>query len=301
MSKATKTARIPENQPLTEEESKIIASIREKYASQINDDSISENTIIRFVRGYKDDPKPAEKADTMFGSMLQWRKDNKVAEIAAKQPHPRATEFNAIWQQGLHGVSREGHPVYIDRIGQVDGSALMKHFDMAAITELHISMMELITAAKDRQSATTGRRIYKQLVILDLKGLGVSHMGSKFTDPMKQFIAIDQERYPETLFVMIIVNASWVVKSLWALLSPFIDPITKQNIKWGKESIAEYMDDSQVPRFLGGKCACPAAKCLQVPFVSGATASTASDSLQVGDDSHQREHSSKETAFRPTD
>lgn len=110
---------------------------------------------------------------------------------------------------------------------------------------------------------------YKHIVVLDLKGIGMSHLGKSFKDPLKTFIHIDQDYYPESLYVMVICNAGWMVKAVWALASPFIDPITKENIKWGNDKLADYIEADQIPQFLGGKCKCPDGKCLMVPFVAG--------------------------------
>ena len=130
-------------------------------------------------------------------------------------------------------------------------------------------MMEGVNRLKEQQYAATGNVKYKNLVILDLDGLGMSHMGSKFTGPMKNFIKIDQEYYPESLYQMVITNAGWVVKSLWAIISPFIDPITSQRIKFGQAHLTEFIDVEQIPKFLGGKCKCKDGKCLEEPFVAG--------------------------------
>src|SRR4051812_41303210 len=103
-------------------------------------------------------------------------------------------------------------------------------------------MMERVNRLKEEQYAATGNVKYKNIVILDLQGLGMSHMGSKFTTPMKSFIQIDQEYYPESLFQMVVTNAGFIVRSLWALVSPFIDPLTKERIKFGEQHLKDIID-----------------------------------------------------------
>ena len=138
---------------------------------------------------------------------------------------------------------------------------------MDDVKKFHIQMMERVNRLKEEQYAQTGVTKYKNIVILDLAGMGMSHMGSKFTAPMKSFIQIDQEYYPESLYQMVITNAGWVVKTLWAMVSPFIDPLTKERIKFGEKHLTEIIDVEQIPKFLGGKCKCE--KCLYTPFVAG--------------------------------
>lgn len=68
---------------------------------------------------------------------------------------------------------------------------------------------------------------------MDLEGFSLKHLGGKFTDPIKQLIDIDQTKYPETLHMMLIVNAPFIFKAGWTIVSPFLDPITKTRIKVG--------------------------------------------------------------------
>ena len=171
----------------------------------------------------------------------------------------------------MHGFGKSGNLIYVDRVGQVDPSKLMGKtgFAMEDVQKFHIQSMEAVNKLKEQQYERTGNVKYKNLVILDLDGMGMSHLGSKFTAPMKSFIKIDQEYYPESLYQMVVTNAGWVVKSLWVIISPFIDPITSQRIKFGQSHLGEFVDAEQIPKFLGGKCKCKEGKCLAEPFEAG--------------------------------
>jgi hypothetical protein len=199
-----------------------------------------------------------------------WREEEKVDEIVATRL-PREDEFKKIWPSGTHGFGKEGNLIYVDRVGSVEPSKLMgSHgFSMDDVKKFHVQMMEGVNRLKEQQYAATGATKYKNIVILDLDGMGMSHMGSKFTAPMKSFIKIDQEYYPESLYQMVVTNAGWVVKTVWAMVSPFIDPITKERIKFGEKHLPEIIDAEQIPKFLGGKCKCKDGKCLFEPFVAG--------------------------------
>lgn len=259
-----------ETTPLTEEETRRLDTIREAHKDRIASHNVHYLTLLRYLRGYKDDPKPVEKSIDMMGKMLTWREEEKVDDIVATQL-AREDEFKAIWPTGTHGFGKEGNLVYVDRVGSVEPSKLMgSHgFSMEDVKKFHIQMMERVNRLKEEQYALTGVVKYKNIVILDLAGMGMSHLGSKFTAPMKSFIKIDQEYYPESLFQMVITNAGWVVKTLWAVIAPFIDPITKERIKFGEKHLPEIVDIEQIPKFLGGKCKCKNGKCLFEPFVAG--------------------------------
>ncbi len=109
---------------------------------------------------------------------------------------PRGDEFKRIWPSGMHGFGKAGNLIYIDRVGQVEPSKLTGKtgFTMDEVQKFHIQMMEGVNRQKELQYAATGNVKYKNLVILDLDGLGMGHLGSKFTGPMKSFIKIDQAR-----------------------------------------------------------------------------------------------------------
>jgi len=260
--------RIPEDQPLSKDEQETIDLMYKQLGDALDAANVSEGTMLRFIRGYKDDPNPQKKAIDMMRTMLDWRKKELVDEWGLTPGAlPREDQFRRMWLSGLHGRSRDGHPLYIEKLGSIDPSALTKNFTIEDVIKFHVQLMERITAYKDDLSFKENKRIYKHMVIIDLKGVGMSHTGKKFTDPMKSVIHIDQDYYPETLKLMFITNASWIIKTVWALVSPWIDPITKANIKWGSSELEKYIDKDQLPRFLGGTCRCK--ECFVTEFIPG--------------------------------
>jgi len=68
---------------------------------------------------------------------------------------------------------------------------------------------------------------------------------------------------------MIVCNAPWVFKLVWKLVRPWLHPITREKILVGSDNLRKYIDEDQIPAFLGGKCKCAAQKCLEVPFEDG--------------------------------
>ena len=168
--------------------------MKQQFAGRLT--NVSELTLIRYIRGYKDDPRPKEKAIEMLNKMLTWRETEHIDQLVATQL-PRGDVFKQIWPSGVYGHGKEGHPILINRIGAVDASKLSKEFSMDEALKFHIQEMESLDRYKDAASKQYNRRIYKHIAILDLKGLGMSHLGSKFTDPMKKFVSVDQDFYPE--------------------------------------------------------------------------------------------------------
>jgi hypothetical protein len=52
--------------------------------------------------------------------------------------------------------------------------------------------LEHLNIFKELESAKRGTLLYKQVVILDLAGLGMKHASSDFTGPMRAVVDIDQ-------------------------------------------------------------------------------------------------------------
>jgi len=204
----------------------------------------------------------------MMGTYLTWGEEKKVDEIG-RTVYPKTDIFDQLWPTGVHGVSKTGHPVYFERVGKMEPSKIDENFTIDEILLFHIQKMENLCRVKEKMYSDTGKRIYKHIAVLDLDGLGMKHTSKKFYGPLKQFIALDQDKYPETLYCMVILNAPWIFKALWAIASPWLDPITRQRFLFGPEALFQQVDKEELPRWLGGTCQCEGGKCLRVPFRSG--------------------------------
>jgi len=90
--------------------------------------------------------------------------------------------------------------------------------------------MEKLTHKKDVLSAQLGRLLYKHVAIIDMDGFGYKHMGKDFVEPMKAFVHIDQDCFPESLYKLIICNSPWLFKALWSIVKPWIHPLTRERV-----------------------------------------------------------------------
>ncbi len=208
----------------------ILDKLKDTYAAELKETPVDDLTFIRFVRGYVNEPDQEAAALKMFGDMLKWRKEMKVDEIAATK-YDRKQMFVEKWPHGFHGISKDGHVVYIDRPGIINPDELHSTFSMEEYTLFHIQTMEHLNDLKVRLSQKTGKPNYKHVAIMDLEGFSLKHFGKKMTEPTKKLIELDQTKYPETLSKMLVVNAPFYFRAVWAIVSPFLDPITKTRIK----------------------------------------------------------------------
>eukprot|EP01006_Ploeotia_vitrea_P044437 TRINITY_DN66830_c6_g2_i1.p2 TRINITY_DN66830_c6_g2~~TRINITY_DN66830_c6_g2_i1.p2 ORF type:complete len:285 (-),score=138.92 TRINITY_DN66830_c6_g2_i1:138-992(-) len=233
-------------------------------------DSLPFGAVIRFIRGYCLEKEPVKTTIEHLRDFIKWREEEKVDEIIDNPPK-KLELFRKLWPAGIHGTTRDGHLVYVERLGKLDVSEVSKNFTDEELMRCHVYQLEMIGKKKAELAARPGAKMmYKQMVILDLDGFSMGHLSSRIRGAVQSFMSVDQHMYPESLLVMHIVNAPFVFRAAWALVSPLLHPLTKARIKMGGHDIAKFANTNNVPRFIkGSTCKCEGGKCLMVDFVEG--------------------------------
>ncbi|GAB5368107.1 hypothetical protein AAMO2058_001289700 [Amorphochlora amoebiformis] len=246
-----------EAKSLDDYEVKMLAEIRSEFHGM--DEDIDDTYVLQFIRGYRDEKKGNPKEVTMqkFAAMLKLRKEFKLNNILQRRPRGYET-YNRICKLGFLGCTKEGRPVYYERIGLYEPRDLTKlGFDR--IRECHLRMQEEMRRLKQIISSRLGYRMYKHVVVLDLAGFGMKHMAGDIVKMLRKLMQLDSLLYPESMRRLYIVNAPWIFKTAWGLVSGLLHPVTAQRIKiYGGssrdnlEKMSELIDPSEIPTFLGG-------------------------------------------------
>ncbi|XP_071975909.1 SEC14-like protein 5 isoform X2 [Engystomops pustulosus] len=215
-----------------------------------------DDHILRFLRARDFN---LEKAREMLCQSLSWRKQYQVDYILQTwRPPPILEEYYA---GGWHYHDRDGRPLYILRLGQIDTKGLLKAVGEEAILRHVLSINEEGQRRCDENTHLFGQPIRSWTCLVDLEGLNMRHLWRPGVKALLRIIEVVEANYPETLGRLLIVRAPRVFPVLWTLVSPFINENSRRkfliysgNNYQGPGGVCDYLDKEIIPDFLGGDC-----------------------------------------------
>ncbi|ETW09420.1 hypothetical protein H310_00028 [Aphanomyces invadans] len=202
----------------------------------------------RFIAAEKGN---VEKGRARYESTLQWRRENNVDGML-QEPQPHFHLIKKYYPQYFHGKSIKGHCVYYEKVGKIDLKAmkaagltidqLLRHY--VYLTEYMWTILE---------PSDSGRSV----TVLDVNGIGFYDLAGDVLLFVRQATGFVSANYPERSAQIFIVNVPTWFNMVWSVVSPMIDPVTKEKIRICKgravkEELLKSIAEDQLPADYGG-------------------------------------------------
>ncbi|XP_065203554.1 SEC14-like protein 1 [Planococcus citri] len=216
----------------------------------------SDSTLLRFLRARDFN---LEKARDLLSHSLIWRKKHNVDQILSDYQMPQV--ISEYFPGGWHHYDKDSRPLYILRLGQTDVKGLLKSVGENGLLKLAMHVCEEGLKLTEEATRVSGLPVTTWSLLIDLEGLNMRHYWRPGIRALLHIIEIVEANYPETLGHVLIVRAPRVFPILWTIISTFIDERTRTKfLLYGgndyqeEGGLADYIDPSIVPDFLGGPC-----------------------------------------------
>jgi hypothetical protein len=217
---------------------------------------------MRFLRARKMDP---QKAADMASAWAQWATTPLPGStdgltpltILSVKEDPNEDLFTRLAPYLMEGEDKDGHPIFWEKTGEASAGfyELKQHISHDQLLARHVRLQGIMECRLHHQSEKHGRRIEKLVAVNDYSHLSMY----PDLDAIKFAIAVatmDSNNFPERLHRLIAINCPWYFNALYALVSPFADPVTLAKfVILGsnyQDELKNYIDESHIPEEYGG-------------------------------------------------
>jgi hypothetical protein len=126
----------------------------------------------------------------------------------------------------IYGLfDKEGHPLYVERMGGVDSGSVCKIMNEDFSIMRYIHHQERVLQECRLATARLGRPVSTACGLIDVKGLR-----SPSFSLFRVCSEMDHSNYPETLHRFYIINTPWIFKGIYAIAEQFLDPVVKSKV-----------------------------------------------------------------------
>lgn len=214
--------------------------------------------VLRFLRARDFN---LDKAREFLCQSLTWRKQHQVDFLLDTWDRPQLLQD--YYTGGWHHHDRDGRPLYVLRLGQMDTKGLVRALGEESLLKQVLSINEEGLRRCEENTRVFGRPISCWTCLVDLEGLNMRHLWRPGVKALLRIIEVVEANYPETLGRLLILRAPRVFPVLWTLVSPLIDENTRKkflvyagNDYQGSGGLVDYISREIIPDFLGGDCMC---------------------------------------------
>ncbi|XP_012273118.1 protein real-time [Orussus abietinus] len=227
-------------------------SIEELRGSSMPGDA----TLLRFLRARE---FSIDKAREMLTQSLHWRKKHQIDKLLDEYEAPQVVKD--YFPGGWHHFDKDGRPLYVLRLGQMDVKGLLKSIGEDELLLLALHVCEEGLLLMDEATTVWGHPISQWSLLIDLEGLNMRHLWRPGIKALLRIIEIVESNYPETMGRVLIIRAPRCFPILWTLISTFIHENTRNKFifycgtdyqEQGAGGLGDYIEQEFIPDFLGG-------------------------------------------------
>lgn len=229
---------------------------------------MSNELITRCLRGYSTYENRVKDTTEAILKIGKWRKEQGMDTILGKTLEHH-DGFNQNWSCMLCGEDSDGHLIQYESLKTMNTAALATNIEngtvpLEALVRQRAQVYEAVDEFKRQmckkriEGGKHGRR-YKAVYIFDLQGFSYGLLTKKMREILKTVIGIGSEMFPEAMATMYLINAPMTFRAAWALIAPWLDPISRAKIhllgnqaKYMPAFEAAGLDKSQLPAVIGG-------------------------------------------------
>jgi hypothetical protein len=241
----------------TPEQDEKVVQLRKELEEEGYSDRLDTLTMLRFLRARKFDIPLAKQ---MFVECEKWRKEFNVEKIVKEFVYVEKPKVFEFYPQYYHKIDKDGRPVYIEQLGKIDLTAMLKiTTEERMLQNLVLEYERLADPRLPACSRKAGKLLETCCTIMDLKGVGVTSIPQVYGF-LRRVSAISQNYYPERLGKLYIINAPWGFSGVFNMVKGFLDPVTVEKInvlgnKYQTELLAQIPAEN-LPQAFGGSCNC---------------------------------------------
>lgn len=221
--------------PVQPAERQVVDIITEKIKDSLKDDYISLDftTKLRFLRGNKHNIEDTTKDLIRF---IKWRKEIDIENIADK--------VNEIIKLPTTNTDacRPGTYDKLDRPAVF--VSVQRHFKDNRVIE-HFEIF--LTFLLERMIKLANQDEHRIVVVIDMENFSLANMDYEVIRPLLNIL---QKNYPEILEKIFVIDSPFIFKACWAIIKPWIDPVTSSKIEFIKrKNIYDYFSEDAIPDF----------------------------------------------------
>eukprot|EP01040_Poterioochromonas_malhamensis_P000117 gene117-123_t len=212
----------------TQEELEQVRGLRERITTEniTLSPKITDVSILRFLRGVKGNVSDAYDRLIAYN---QWRTEHDVDNIES-QKH-RVTKFQESGLYRTEGYDRYNRPIGI-------GTARFHDKYNRDVDDMRLLIIYCLESLLSRAIPEEERFT----IVMDLHGFSLRCMDYEV---VKILIHILQNHYPDTLEKIFIVDAPFLFSACWAIIRPWLDPVTAAKVTFVRRNeIQEHLDPS---------------------------------------------------------